>query len=53
MVERDLAKVEVAGSNPVIRSKNKREKQSFSLLFFERIGSNPSNLLRRLEQFAV
>jgi hypothetical protein len=26
LVERDLAKVEVAGSNPVFRSKNRKEK---------------------------
>ena len=47
LVERDLAKVEVAGSSPVIRSKNKKEMRSISFLFFAvEIDSNPSNLLR-------
>ncbi len=50
MVERDLAKVEVAGSSPVIRSKKKKGKQSFSFFFLEvEIGSNPPDSLRESE----
>ena len=43
MVERDLAKVEVAGSSPVIRSKKQKGDASISFLFFEAepYGSNP------------
>ena len=33
LVERDLAKVEVAGSRPVIRSINKTRNKSLSLVF--------------------
>ena len=35
LVERHLAKVEVAGSSPVIRSIEKREYQRYSLLIFK------------------
>ena len=37
MVERDLAKVEVAGSSPVIRSRNGYENRGFRTLFFNKI----------------
>ena len=37
MVERHLAKVEVAGSSPVIRSRNGYENRGFRTLFFNKI----------------
>ena len=51
LVERDLAKVEVAGSSPVIRSKKEYRELWFPILFFSRLPAlNPSNSLYEFER---
>ena len=44
LVERHLAKVEVAGSSPVIRSKKTMENDTFSIVFFIHCESNGISL---------
>ncbi len=58
MVERHLAKVEVAGSSPVIRSKEKALRRKCFSLFFGRKGLEPvplcgTRVLRRLASIVV
>lgn len=50
MVERDLPKVDVEGSNPFSRSKNIMAWRSWAIIFFEEVGSSPRRGLGSSDQ---